>query len=145
MRVVIQRVRNASVSVDGHDVARIGHGLLALVGLAAEERPETAPRMAKRLVNLRIFDDEAGRLNRSLQDVQGEILLVPQITLTASLSKGTRPSFHTAAAPEAARGLFDRFVQEVRVAYPKTVSGVFQSHMVVSLENDGPVTFVLED
>jgi D-tyrosyl-tRNA(Tyr) deacylase len=101
--------------------------------------------MAKRLVSLRVFDDGEGRLNRSVQDVQGELLLVPQITLSASLSKGTRPSFHTAAPPEAARELFERFVLAVRTVYPRVSTGLFQAHMVVRLENDGPVTFVLTD
>jgi D-tyrosyl-tRNA(Tyr) deacylase len=101
--------------------------------------------MAQQIVKLRIFDDTVGRLNRSLQDVQGELLLIPQITLTASLAKGTCPSFHTAASPESARVLFETLVQEARDIYPRVLTGVFQSHMVVNLENDGPVTFVLAD
>ena len=144
MRIVIQRVRKATVSVDGREIAQIGHGLLALVGFSAEEPPDGFARMAQRIVKLRIFDDEQGRLNRSLQETNGELLLVPQITLTASLAKGTRPSFHTAAAPEAARSLFEQFVQAATSHYPQTRSGVFQAHMVVSLENDGPVTFVID-
>ena len=145
MRIVIQRVRRASVEVDGREVASIGAGLLALVGFAAGERPEGQfARMAERLLNLRIFDDPQGRLNRSLQDVGGELLLIPQITLTASLEKGTRPSFHTAAAPEEARHLFEAFSSATRTLHPRMAAGVFQARMVVNLENDGPVTFVLD-
>lgn len=147
MRIVIQRVRRATVTVDGREVARIGPGLLALVGFSARDQTAgvAASRLAQRLVTLRIFDDEAGRLNRSLQELQGELLLVPQITLTASLAKGTRPSFHTAAAPETARQLFEAFIEALRAIYPKVSTGEFQAHMVVSLENDGPVTFLLSD
>ena len=150
MKVVVQRVRRASVTVDGsgetsREVASIGQGLVALVGFAAQEGLEGSARMAQRLLHLRIFDDEAGRLNRSLEDVQGELLLIPQVTLTTSLQKGTRPSFHTAAGPEAAQPLFEALVAAVRTRYPRVQAGVFQAHMVVRLENDGPVTFVLEE
>jgi len=145
MRAVIQRVRSASVAVDGREVVRIGPGLLVLVGFSVRERPDAAARLAERIVALRIFNDEHGRLNRSLKEAQGDLLLIPQITLTASLTKGARPSFQAAAAPEVARGLFEALVRQVNAIYPKVSSGVFQSHMVVSLENDGPVTFVLEE
>ena len=146
MRVVVQRVRSASVTVDGREVARIGPGLLALVGFSAQEPvAEQLPRMAQRLIKLRIFDDMEGRLNCSLQDIQGDLLLIPQITLTASLERGARPSFHTAAPPTAAKDLFDRFVVEARFVFPRVLAGPFQAHMIVNLENDGPVTFVLTD
>ena len=147
MRIVIQRVRRATVTVDGREVAGIGPGLLALVGFSAQDASVSpkAVRLARRLVTMRIFDDAEGRLNRSLQDVQGELLLVPQITLTASLAKGTRPSFHTAATPEIARPLFDALIEELRAIYPRVSIGEFQARMVVSLENDGPVTFLLSD
>ena len=145
MRIVIQRVRRASVAVDGREVASIGTGLLALVGFASHERPGSEfVRMAERLVSLRIFDDPQGRLNRSLQDVGGELLLIPQITLTASFEQGARPSFHTAAAPEDARQFFETFTAAVRARYPRVAVGMFQSHMLISLENDGPVTVVLD-
>ena len=103
------------------------------------------PRIAHRILTLRIFDDDAGRLNRSLQDVQGELLVIPQITLTASLTTGTRPSFHTAAPPEVAKVLYEALVSAIRAIYPSVTVGVFQTEMVVALENDGPVTFVLDE
>ena len=145
MRAVVQRVRSASVTVDGRETARIGPGLLVLAGFAPQDTPQVLSRMASRLVCLRIFDDEAGRLNRSLKDIAGELLLIPQVTLTSSLAKGTRPSFHTAAAPDAARERFDGFVQAVKSLHPHVVTGVFQAHMLVRLENEGPVTFVLDE
>ena len=145
MRIVLQRVRSASVSVDGREVARIGQGLLALVGFSAQETAPPLARMAERLVSLRLFDDGTGRLNRSLKDIHGELLLVPQVTLTASVAKGTRPSFHTAAPAELARLLFARFVTDVQRIHPQVRMGQFQSHMVVALENDGPVTIILEE
>jgi len=145
MRVVIQRVRSASVSVDGREVARIGQGAVALVGFSADEAvaQQAAHRMAQRLLSLRLFDDASGRLNRSLTDVGGELLLIPQVTLTASLEKGTRPSFHTAAPPERAKPLFETLAASARGLYSKVATGAFQAHMVVALEHDGPVTFVL--
>ena len=144
MRIVLQRVRKAAVLVAGRPVAAIGPGLVALVGFAAQEAPEAADRLAKRLPGLRLFDDAEGRLNKSLQDIGGELLLVPQVTLTASLDGGMRPSFHTAAAPDTARGLFEAFASVVKAGYPRTAIGVFQAHMVIQLENDGPVTVVLD-
>ena len=114
MRVVIQRVRRAFITVDSREVARIGAGLVTLAGFSAGESPAGFRRMAERLAALRIFHDDQGRLNRSLRDTQGELLLIPQITLTASLAKGTRPSFHTAAAPDQARELFQTFVREAQ-------------------------------
>lgn len=146
MRLVVQRVRSAAVEADGREAAAIGRGLLVLVGFSAEgEPPERLARMAERLVKLRAFDDEAGRINRCLAEVQGALLVVPQVTLTASLEKGSRPSFHTAAAPELARSLFEAFVGKLRSLHPDVQTGVFQAAMLVRLENDGPVTFVLED
>lgn len=168
MRLVIQRVRSATVTAESpaetqvggganpakttavggasREVARIGQGVVILVGFSAQEQPqlEVLERLSRRLVDLRIFDDGQGRMNRSLRDVDGELLLIPQITLTASLAKGTRPSFHTAAGAEAARGLFEAFVTSLKSQYAKVVTGVFQAKMIVTLENDGPVTFVLE-
>ena len=152
MRIVLQRVRKASVTVEGpedgagREVASIGPGLVALVGFSAKEADVEAqlPRLAKKLVQMRIFDDGSGRMNRSVADIDGEILLIPEVTLTTTLQKGTRPSFHTAAKPETARSLFDRFTQAVRATYPRVHYGPFQVHMVISLENDGPVTFVLD-
>ena len=144
MRLVIQRVRSASVEVAGRHVASIGSGLVALVGFAAQENPAQLGRMARRLISLRMFDDERGRLNRSVAEISGSVLLIPQITLTASLDKGTRPSFHTAAAPQIALERFEAFVQDVRAVHPQVHAGVFQAQMIVHLSNDCPVTFILD-
>ncbi len=145
MRLVIQRVRKAAVRVDGRDVAAIGPGLAVLVGFAAGDLPGPAlEHMAERLLGLRVFDDDQGRLNRSVREVAGEVLLIPQVTLTATLAKGTRPSFDTAAPAAKARELFGLLVQHVRARHGKVAEGVFQAHMVVNLENEGPVTLVLD-
>ncbi len=146
MRLVVQRVRKASVSVDDREVTSIGPGLLVLVGFSAQESVSNvhSARAVKRIIQLRIFDDPQGRLNRSLQEVQGELLLIPQVTLTVSLQKGTRPSFHTCAPPETAKTLFEAFLKTAQDAYPRTSAGAFRAHMAVSLENDGPVTLVLD-
>jgi len=147
MKAVIQRVRSASVTAAGREVARIGSGLVALVGFSAQETPATTdmPRIARRILTLRIFDDDAGRLNQSLEEVQGELLVIPQITLMASLTNGTRPSFHTAASPKEAKALYEALVSAIKAVYPHVSIGIFQAEMVVALENDGPVTFVLEN
>jgi len=145
MRTVLQRVRSASVAVDGREVASIAQGLVALVGFGAAETPDALQRMARRLLSLRLFDDDAGRLNRSLPDVGGELLVVPQVTLTTRLDSGARPSFHTAAKPDDARRLFDAFLECLKQAHPAVKAGVFQAHMLLRLENDGPVTFVLDE
>ncbi len=115
------------------------------MGFSAQESEASADRMAKRITTLRVFDDEAGRVNRSLQDIHGQLLLIPQITLSASLRTGTRPSFHTAATPAAARELFQGFVRTVRAIHPNASTGTFQASMTVTLENYGQVTFVLEE
>ncbi len=147
MRLVVQRVLEASVTVGADRVAAIGQGLLVLVGFAATDTASKTglQRMARRLTALRVFDDAEGRLNRSLSDIGGELLLVPQITLTASVEGGNRPSFHTAAAPAEAEGLFAAFVTEVRAKIPAMKTGVFRAQMQVALVNDGPVTILLEE
>ena len=145
MTLVIQRVLKASVTVNGREIVSIGGGLVVLVGFAASE-PEIEqrlPRLAKNVIQLRIFDDGSGRMNRSLRDVDGELLLIPEITLTARLEKGTRPSFHTAASPETARGLFEAFAKAIRATYTRVHTGTFQANMLVRIDNDGPVTFIL--
>ena len=145
MRVVVQRVRSAEIAIDGQRAAAIGPGLLALVGFGAKGCDSAGlARMAERLIRVRLFDDEQGRLGRSVSDIGGEILLVSQVTLSASLEKGHRPSFHTAAPAEEARKLFEAFASEVRKRYEKTSLGTFQASMLVSLVNDGPVTVILE-
>ena len=144
MQLVIQRVRSAQVSVDEKVVARIEKGLVVLVGFGANEAPDSIEEMARRVVSLRIFDDDAGRMNYSIRDIKGGILLVPQVTLTADIETGNRPSFHTAAPIKEASELFEQFAQALKAKTSNVSTGVFRTHMVVALENDGPVTFVLD-
>jgi D-tyrosyl-tRNA(Tyr) deacylase len=151
MRLVIQRVSEASVRVDGELVAAVGRGLLVLVGVAASDVAEGVaacePRsrwLTDKLLGLRIFPDEHKPMNRSLEDVGGELLLVSQFTLAANLDRGRRPGFDTAAPPEAARAAFDGFVALCRERWPRVQTGRFGADMAVALVNDGPVTFVLE-
>lgn len=144
MRFVIQRVSRASVRVDGKLVAEIGHGLLVLAGIAATDLSAQADYMAGKLVNLRIFPDSEGRMNRSALDVSASLLIVSQFTLYGDCRKGRRPSFDAAAPPEAARELYEYLVSRVREYGLVTETGVFQAHMEVELVNDGPVTLWLE-
>lgn len=144
MRAVVQRVRRATVEVDGRVVAEIGRGLLALVGAARGDGPPQAAWMAEKLARLRMFEDDGGRLDRSVLDIGGEILVVSQFTLLGDARKGRRPDFAAAAPAEAARPLVDAVVDELRLLGVQTLTGVFQAYMVVSLENDGPVTLILE-
>ncbi len=144
MRAVIQRVSEASVSVEGVCVGRVGPGLLALVAVQPQDTVDTVTRMLHKLLNYRVFSDASGRMNLSLSDVAGGLLLVSQFTLAAETRKGMRPGFSTAAAPEQARALFDALLQAVRVVHPTVATGVFGADMQVSLVNDGPVTFVLD-
>ncbi|HNH15953.1 D-aminoacyl-tRNA deacylase [Zoogloea sp.] len=143
MIAVIQRVLEARVTVDGRIVGAIGPGLLALVAVEkGDDSPRTA-RMAERLMSYRVFADEAGRMNRSLAETGGGLLLVSQFTLAADTARGTRPSFTPAAAPEDARRLFDELVRHARVRHPDVATGEFAADMKVALINDGPVTFRL--
>lgn len=145
MRIVVQRVREASVSVDGETLGAIGPGLVVLVGFTADDDPERARWMADKVANLRIFSDEAGRMNRSVLDVSGELLAVSQFTLYGDATKGRRPSFIRAARPEAAIPLYEGFLAELRELLPGAVqSGRFGAAMEVALVNDGPVTLVIE-
>jgi len=144
MRFVIQRVTRASVRVDGNLVAEIGKGLLVLAGIAATDQPAQADYLAGKLVNLRVFPDSEGRMNRSALDVNASLLLVSQFTLYGDCRKGRRPSFDAAAPPDAARELYEYLVSKVREHGLVTESGVFQAHMEVELVNDGPVTLLLE-
>jgi D-tyrosyl-tRNA(Tyr) deacylase len=141
---LIQRVSEASVCVDHDTVGRIGHGLLAFVAVEPADDDTTARRLVERAVAYRVFDDGAGRMNLSLADTGGELLLVSQFTLAADTRKGLRPSFTTAAAPEQGRRLFERVVEYAHAALPgKVATGRFGAAMKVSLVNDGPVTFWL--
>ena len=144
MLVLLQRASSASVAVDGAIVGAIGPGLLALVGIEPGDGSAQVAKMARRLVGYRVFGDEQGRMNRSLADTGGGLLLVSQFTLAADTSSGLRPGFSTAMAPAEAERVFDDFVEECRQIHPRGVeTGRFGAHMVVSLANDGPVTFLL--
>ena len=143
MKAVIQRVKRASVTA-GERSASIGPGLLVLAGLETGDGEEQCRWAAAKIAGLRIFDDPEGRLNCSLEDVGGEVLAVSQFTLAGSIAKGRRPSFDQAMAPDLARPLFDRFVQELRAAGCSVQTGFFQEMMEVELVNDGPVTLLLD-
>ena len=144
MRAVIQRVTEASVSADGRPVSSIGPGLLVLLAVQKGDTEEEAVWLARKLPLLRIFSDSGGRMNRSLGEVQGEILLVSQFTLAADLARGRRPSFESAAEPQRARTLYDLVISELSSGDTPVRTGLFGAMMKISLVNDGPVTFVLE-
>ena len=143
MLALIQRVSRADVAVEGEVVGAIGPGLLALVGIEPDDGEPQVRRMAERLLGYRVFEDGDGRMNLSLARTQGGLLLVSQFTLAADTSSGMRPGFQTAAPPERAEPLFNRLVEACREAHPAVETGRFGAHMVVSLVNDGPVTFLL--
>lgn len=144
MRVIVQRVEKASVSVEGRITGEIGRGLLALVGFRDGDGPDELAWMAGKLPALRIFADPEGRMNRDVRDAGGELLIVSQFTLYGDVSKGRRPSFIEAAAPERARALYDEFVDLCRAGVVPVATGEFGAVMKVSLVNDGPVTLMLE-
>jgi len=144
MRIVLQRVKEAAVRVEGQEVARIGPGLLLLVGIARGDDEAELSFWAEKIPQLRIFPDEEGRFNRSLSEVNGEILCVSQFTLFGDCRKGRRPSFSDAAPGPQAAELFERFVSLLRAEGVPVKTGVFGAHMEVSLVNDGPVTLILE-
>ena len=144
MRIVLQRVSTASVDVDAMRIAEIGPGLLLLVGIAADDSEIDFARTAKKIVDLRIFEDEEHKMNRSLRDIGGAVLAVSQFTLYADISKGRRPSFMHAAPPEFAEPLFDSFVDALKSENVEVQTGQFGAKMAVRLENDGPVTLTLE-
>jgi D-tyrosyl-tRNA(Tyr) deacylase len=144
MIALIQRVTRAEVTVDSRSVGAIGRGILALVGVRRGDTTASADRLLEKVLTYRIFPDEQGKMNLSLRDIQGELLLVSQFTLAADTQKGTRAGFSSAAAPEDARRLFDYFLDRARAAHGSVASGVFGANMQVSLLNDGPVTFWLE-
>ena len=144
MRVVIQRVTQSGVRVGGEQVARISAGLLVLLGVADGDSTSQADYLADKIVNLRIFEDEAGKMNLSLLDTGGGLLVVSQFTLFADCRKGRRPTFVGAAQPEAANRLYECFVERVRGRGVRAQTGRFGAMMEVDLVNDGPVTFILE-
>ncbi len=141
---LLQRVTRASVSVAGETIGEIGPGLLVLVGVQKGDDEKRAERLLERLLGYRVFPDQSGRMNRSLRDVGGGLLLVPQFTLAADTRKGTRASFTSAAPPEEGRRLFDHLVSRARDRHQPVATGRFGADMQVALVNDGPVTFWLE-
>lgn len=145
MRIVIQRVKKASVSSDNNYYKEIGNGLLVLLGIGTTDDTSDIDWLAKKLVSLRIFDDENGVMNLSVQDVQGEILLISQFTLLASTKKGNRPSYLDAAAPDISIPFYNRFTKRLEELLQKDVpTGVFGANMQVELINDGPVTIIID-
>ncbi len=144
MRIVLQRVKEAAVKVEGKVVGEIGQGFCLLIGVERGDEEEEALYLAQKALELRIFPDEAGKMNLSLQDIQGEILAVSQFTLAGSTRKGRRPSFDRAEEPIRAERLFNRFVDFIRQKGTRVETGVFGAMMDVHLTNDGPVTFILE-
>ena len=144
MKLVIQRVRKASVTVNNEEISKINRGLLVLVGITHNDKEEIADYLVNKLVNLRIFEDENDKLNLSLKDINGELLLVSNFTLYADCSKGTRPSFKNAAGPEFTKNLYNYFIKKCKDLVLTVKEGSFGSYMQVSLVNDGPVTVILE-
>ena len=144
MKAVLQRVRRASVEVKAEVVGSIEQGLVILLGIAQGDTPHTVRSLAEKIQGLRIFSDSAGKMNQSLQDVNGSALVISQFTLLANTSRGRRPSFESAASPNEANALYESFVQDLRSFGLHVETGVFGAMMVVSLENDGPVTLILD-
>jgi D-tyrosyl-tRNA(Tyr) deacylase len=144
MKVVIQRVSESRVQVDGKTVGEIGKGLMLLVGIDENDEKPDADWLVQKIINLRIFGDEDGKLNLSVQDIRGEILCISQFTLIADYKKGNRPSFIKAARPEKAVPLFEYFKEEIAKSGLKIQSGIFGADMKVSLVNDGPVTITID-
>ncbi len=144
MRLVIQRVSQAKVTVQGKEVGAIGPGLCLFLGVAKGDTEEDSTYLIQKSVELRIFEDDEGKFNRTLLDVGGEALVVSQFTLYGDCTKGRRPSFSHAASPEEAERLYQQFVQQLREKGPRVATGQFQAKMEVSLVNSGPVTFIIE-
>jgi D-tyrosyl-tRNA(Tyr) deacylase len=144
MRVVLQRVRRGRVSIAGRLVAEIGLGVVILLGVGPEDSEEQARYLVEKIANLRIFEDEQGKINRSLLEVGGAAIVVSQFTLYADTRKGRRPSFTDAASPELARPLVERFAELLSLQGVPTQTGEFGAHMLVEIENDGPVTIFLD-
>src|SRR5215831_16238440 len=144
MRAVVQRVSRCRVTVDGKVVGEIGAGLLVLLGVGKDDTEAAADYLAEKIIGLRIFEDDAGKMNVSVLDKGGEVLAVSQFTLYGDVRRGKRPSFDAAARPEDARRLYEHFVQKVRAAGLRCETGEFQAMMDVELVNDGPVTIILD-
>ncbi len=144
MRILLQRVRHAKVEIAGNTTGEIGPGLLALVGITHDDTAEKVRFLADKSVNLRIFEDDAGKMNRSLADIRGAMLIVSQFTLYGDAAHGRRPGFDAAARPELAIRLYEQFIAEVKARQIPVATGEFGADMLVSLANDGPVTLLLE-
>ena len=144
MKFVIQRVNNASVTIEGKTVGSINKGLLILMGVSDTDTADMLPKFADKIVKMRIFADENGKTNLSLGDVQGEMLIVSQFTLYADCRKGNRPSFTSAGAPDTANALYEQFITLCKERITKVETGEFGADMKVSLENDGPFTIILD-
>lgn len=144
MKALLQRVNEANVTIEGVEVARIADGLLVLVGIEPDDSEQSAKKMLHKLLNYRVFADEQERMNKSLTDIQGGLLLVSQFTLAADTRSGLRPGFSTAAAPAQAEALFEQLVKMARQSHHNVQTGQFGANMQVQLINDGPVTFLLE-
>lgn len=144
MRAVVQRVRSGSVTVGEEEVSRIGHGLVVLLGVAKGDGEEDARYLADKIVHLRIFEDDSGKMNLSLKDITGEIMAVSQFTLYGDCRQGRRPSFIEAAPPQEAQKLYELFIDTLSRHNIVVKRGVFQEHMLVRIANDGPVTIMLD-
>ena len=145
MKLVIQRVTHASVTVDDSVVGKIGRGFLVLIGVANTDTKEIADKYMKKLLNLRIFEDENGKTNLSLKDVGGELLLVSQFTLYADCKKGNRPSFINAGSPDMAEAVYEYMIAECKKEIDVVEKGIFGAHMKIDLQNDGPFTIVFDE
>ncbi|MEE1195925.1 MAG: D-aminoacyl-tRNA deacylase [Lachnospiraceae bacterium] len=145
MKLVIQRVDKASVSIDGAEYSSIGKGFLVLVGISDGDTKEIADKYIRKMIGLRIFEDAEGKTNLSLQDVGGAVLMVSQFTLYANCKKGNRPSFIEAGKPDMAEELYHYMVEKTKESVPEVKTGVFGAHMKVSLENNGPFTILLDE
>ena len=141
---LLQRVAHASVVVEGETIGEIAQGLMVLVGVEKQDDHAKADRLLERLLGYRVFEDDTGRMNLSVRDIKGGLLLVPQFTLPADTRKGTRPSFSSAAPPEQGEAIFDYFVEQAHEQFANVQTGKFGADMKVSLTNDGPVTFWLQ-
>lgn len=145
MKVVIQRVLDANIKVEEKEIAKIEKGIVVLLGIANEDTYEKVDRMIKKITNLRIFSDEDNKMNLSIKDIDGELLIVSQFTLFADCKNGNRPSFTEAGKPEIARRLYEYFIEKCKQSEIKTNHGVFGADMKINLTNDGPVTILLEN